>query len=328
MTMANQDPDGQAADEQQRGRTATRPTEVPKAGWRDVLLRVKDDITNDTLTLVAAGVAFYALLAIFPAITAAVSIYGLVADPSQIQQQLSSLQGFLPPNAMQVVQSQLKSVASSSGSALTIGLAVSILISVYSASKGIAAMITALNIVYDEEESRGFIKLKAITLLLTLASIVFALVAMGVVIALPPLLNSFGLPNWLQIVVRAVRWLIMAALVAGAMAAMYRLAPSRNRPGWRWVSGGAVLGTVIWIIGSIGFSIYVSNFGSFNKTYGSAAAIVILMLWFWLSAFVVLLGAEVNSELERQTRRDTTTGRRQPLGERGAHAADTLGERP
>ncbi len=310
-----------------RGREASKPTKIPRSGWRDVLIRVKNQISEDTLSLVAAGVSFYAFLSIFPAITALLSIYGMLADPSQVAQQIGSLSGTVPPSALQIIQKQMSSIAQGSGSALSISLIVSILIAIYSASKGMSALITSLNIAYDEDEKRGFIKLKFVTLLFTFGAVCFVLIMLGV-IGLPSYLQHTGLPTWLNTVIRVVRWIIMLVLMAVALAVVFAFAPSRDRPRMQWVSPGAILATVVWLIASIGFSFYITNFGSYNKTYGSAAAIVILMMWFWISVYVILIGAELNAELEAQTRRDSTHGESAPLGEREASAADEVKESP
>jgi membrane protein len=240
---------------------------------------------------------------------------------------MGSLQGTVPSSAMQIIQKQMRSIAHGSHSALGISLIVSILIALYSASKGAGALIKALNIVYDEDEKRGFIKLTGLTLLMTLASILFVIV-MFVVIGLPTYLAHVGLPAWLDAAIRVVRWLIVLVLMMVAFAIIYALVPSRKWPKLQWTTPGAIVATVVWLIASIAFSFYIGHFSSYNKTYGSTAAIVILMLWFWISALVVLIGAEINAELEGQTRRDTTSGRAQRRGKRGAVAADKVRKKP
>lgn len=319
---------GDSVEEKERGREADDPRQIPAKGWRDVFWRVKDEIGTDTLSLVAAGVAFYAFLSIFPAITALISIYGLVADPTQIADQVGSLKGTVPPSALQMLQKQMSAVASPSGSALGIGLAVSVGLALYSASKGVGALITALNIAYDEDEERGFIKLKATTLLFTLGAVLFVLLTLFI-ISMPAYLGQLGLPTWLIVVIRIARWAIMLGFMVVALAFIYAFAPSRERPKMRWTSAGAIIATILWIIASVAFSFYIGNFSSYNKTYGSAAAIVILMTWFWLSTFLVLIGAEINAEMEGQTRKDSTGGkRREQRGRRGALAADEVREAP
>jgi membrane protein len=311
----------------ERGRQADRPTQIPKAGWRDILLRTKREISDDHVSIIAAGVAFYGLLALFPAIAAMIAIWGLLFDPQQIEQQIEALSGLLPPDAAAIVTEQARKVAAGGGD-LSFAAAAGILFALYSASKGMKALIEGLNIIYDEEEKRGFIKLNLVALGLTLAVIVAMIVALGLIIIVPALLGNLGLGPLAQTLVDLLRWPILFVGALFVLAVLYRYAPCRAQPRWRWVSWGAGVATVIWIIGSIAFSIYVQNFGSYNETYGSIGAVIILLMWFWLSAFIVLLGAELNSEMEHQTERDSTTGAAQPRGRRGAYVADQVGEVP
>jgi membrane protein len=311
----------------ERGRQAERPSQIPKAGWRDILLRTKNEISDDHVSMIAAGVAFYGLLALFPAIAAIISLWGLLFDPQQIEQQIAAMSEFLPPEAAAIIEEQARQIAASSGG-LGVSAAIGILFALYSASKGMKALIEGLNIIYDEEEKRGFIKLNLIALGLTLGLIVALLAALGLIIVVPVVLNFLGLGSVANALVSLLRWPILFVGALLVLAALYRLAPSRAAPRWRWVSWGAGVATVVWIIGSIAFSIYVQNFGSYNETYGSIGAVIILLMWFWLSAFVVLLGAELNSEMEHQIERDSTTGHAQPRGRRGAYVADHVGEVP
>ncbi|MDA8166119.1 MAG: YihY/virulence factor BrkB family protein [Desulfobacteraceae bacterium] len=310
-----------------RGRSAAKPRQIPATGWRDILLRVKDEYAEDNLSIIAAGVAFYAFMAIFPALAAMVSIYGLVADPGEIQQELSGVKAILPQEAYGIITHQLQTLTSKSGT-LGWGALIGILLALWSAASGMKALINALNIAYEEEESRGFIRLNLIALLLTLASVVFVLVALGLIAALPVLLDTLGMPAWLAAVLAWGRWPLLLLLVILALGFIYRYAPDRNEPRWRWVTVGSATAAVLWLAGSGLFSFYVSHFGSYNRTYGSLAAIVILLLWFYLSSFAVLVGAELNAEMEHQTREDTTRGEGRPMGERGAKMADTLGRKP
>jgi len=311
-----------------RGREADRPGEIPKSGWRDILLRVKNEQTKDNVDIVAAGVAFYALFSLFPGITALVSIYGLFADPAQVQQHVSSVQGIVPQDMLKIIQEQVSSIASASGGKLGFGLVLGILLALWSAAKGMKSMMTALDIVYDEEENRSFIKFNSIALLLTLCAILFMIVSLGLIVAIPGLLGNLGLPWIFQILISIGRWVLLALFIVFALAVLYRFAPDRDYPMWRWVSWGAVFATVFWIAGSILFSWYVANFGSYNATYGSMGAIIILLTWLYLTAYLVLIGAELNAEMEHQTKKDTTRGEPRPMGERQAHSADTVGEKP
>jgi membrane protein len=290
--------------------------------------RVKAEITDDHVSMVAASIAFYGLLAIFPAIAAMISIWGLLFDPQQIAQQIESVTGALPEAAAGIINDQVQAVAAGAGTGVSIAAIIGILLALYSASKGMQAMIEGLNIIYDEEEQRGFIKLSLVTLILTVGLIVMMIVALTTIAVIPALLGNLGLGEVFRTLLDYARWPVLVVVALVGLAFLYRYAPSRAAPQWQWVSAGALTATVLWLIGSIAFSIYVRNFGSYNETYGSLGAVVILLMWFWLSAFIVLLGAELNCEIERQTERDTTTGRSKPRGERGAYAADTVGEKP
>lgn len=311
-----------------RGRKATTPGDIPKPGWGEILKRVQREQGKDNISMIAAGVAFYMLFAVFPGLAAAVSIYALIADPGQLQNQFQNLSGMMPDQARNILQQQLSRVVSQAGGALTVGVIGGVLLALWSSTKGMNALITALNIAYDEQETRGFIKLTATAFLLTLGTIVGGLLAIALVVVVPVIFEAVGLGGVMETLINWLRWPLLALAFVLALAVLYRYAPDRSRPRWQWVSAGAVAATVLWLLGSIAFSIYVRNFGSYNETYGSLGAVVILLMWFWLSSYVVLLGAELNAEMERQTRRDTTDGGTEPMGERGAYAADTVGGDP
>jgi membrane protein len=232
----------------------------------------------------------------------------------------------LPKEAQTILSQQLGAVASQSSQALSIGLVGSILLALWSTTKGVKALITALNIVYNEHEKRSFIKLNAVALLLTIGAVIFLILALSLVVALPALLGNFGLEEYARILISIARWFLLAFIVMTSLAVLYRYGPSRNSPRWQWVSWGAVLATLLWVLGSALFSYYVSNFASYNETYGALGAIVILLMWFYLTAYVILLSAEINAGTEHQTVRDTTIGGDQPRGKRGAFVADTVGD--
>jgi membrane protein len=311
-----------------RGRDAARPQDIPKPGWRDILLRVKDEMSADHVSVVGAGVAFFGLLAVFPAIAALISIAGLVMDPATVESQLSQAAGMLPQDAAAILQDQARSVASGGGAGLGIAMIAGLLLTLYSASKGVKTLMEGMNIAYDEEESRGFLALNVTALLLTLFLIVGVIIAFASTLAAPALLGSLGLGDALSAWITYARWPILAVLTVFGLAVIYRYGPARANPRWRWVSPGAIVATLVWIVGSIAFSIYVRYFGSYNETYGALGGVIMLLTWLWLSAFVILMGAELNSEMEHQTGRDTTTGRPRPRGERGAVKADTIGRSP
>jgi membrane protein len=227
----------QARNEQEgRGREATTPSQIPRPGWRDIALRVKDEVSKDDVDMVAAGVAFYALMAIFPALIALVSLYGWFADPTQVEQQIASLAGVLPQNVQSLLTTQIKDIASHSESALGVGAIAGFLFTLWSASKGMKALFTALNITYDEEEKRGFIRLNAFALALTLGALVFGIVALALIAVLPALLGQLGLEAIARVAVSVVRWPLLAVIVMAALAVLYRYGPSRDQPQWSWVS--------------------------------------------------------------------------------------------
>ncbi len=319
--------EGRDRAEEGRGRHAERPRQIPKAGWRDILLRTWNEMGDDHVSMISAGVAFYGLLAIFPAIAAVISIWGLMADPQQLEQQIEQLSSNLP-QAGSIISDQARKIASGAGTGVSLAAIGGVLLALYSASKGMKALIEGLNIIYDEDEKRGFFRLNLTALGLTLGMIVVLIVSLALIMAAPTLLGSLGLGSAVQTLVTWLRWPALFVVTVVSLGVLYRFAPSRDEPQWHWVSGGAVLATVLWLVASIAFSIYVSNFGSYNETYGSLGALVILLTWFWASAFIVLMGAELNAEMEHQTKRDTTEGRPQPMGKRGAHAADTVGKKP
>lgn len=308
-----------------RGRHAEAPQEIPAKGWKDIALRVKDEVASDHVGLIAAGVAFYALLAIFPAITALMALAGLALDPPEVVAQLESMAGVLPQEAAQIVLDQAVAVAGSEEAGLGIAFVIGLLLALYSASKGMGSLIEGLNVAYDEEEERGFITLILWTLGLTLFLIVGLLLGLMATLAMPAVLNLIALPGWLETVLGLSRWVILALMTIFGLAAIYRYGPSRDAAEWRWLSPGAILACVIWMIASIGFSFYVSNFASYNESFGSMAGVIILLMWLWISAYIILLGAEFNAEIEAQTAEDTTVGRDESMGSRGAAKADKLG---
>ena len=309
-----------------RGREAERPTQVDGRGWKDVAKRVAAESKEDHLTLMSAGVAFYFLIALIPAIAAVVSIYALVADPAEVGDQLASFLEAAPEDVGQLVLSQAERVAATSSGAASISAVVSVLLALWAASAGCQHLIEAVNAAYDEEETRGFVKLRALALAMTVGAVVFLAVAMGVIAVVPALLEDTALGDAARIAIQILRWPAVAIFVILGLAVLYRYAPDRDEPKWSWVSPGAVIATVVWLVASVGFSIYVSNFGSYNETYGSLGAVIIVMLWLFITALSMILGAEINAEAERQTRRDTTSGEPAPMGRRAAYAADTLGE--
>ena len=309
-----------------RGRGARKPQHIPLAGWKDILVRTKDELADDHVSVVAAGVAFFGLLAVFPTIVAAISIAGLVIDPSQIGGELDTLASGLPEAAAEILRSQAQKVTGGENSALGLAALLSILLALYGASKGLKALMEGMNVAYDESEKRGFIALNLTALVLTLLLILALFVAAGFMLGIPVLLTATGLPDGVEAVLSWLRWIPLAIIAITGLSVLYRHGPSRDAPKWRWITPGATLAIAIWILGSLGFSFYVRNFGSYNETYGTLGGMIVLLTWLWLSAYIVLLGAELDSEIEHQTNRDTTTGPPEPMGERGAVMADTVGD--
>jgi membrane protein len=304
------------------GGEAERPTEIPPKGWFQVAKRGWKEAKADQVPLLSAGVAYYAFLALFPSLIALVSLYGLIADPATIASQIEAVGSALPGDARKLIVDQVNALASKR-TALGLGAIVGIAIALFSASGGMANLMTAVNTAYDEEEKRGFIKKRLLALVLTLGAIVFMVIMLAIIAVLPPLLERLVGGGAIRWVLQIVGYVLLFVIVAAALAILYRFAPDRDAPRMKWVSVGALVATVIWLIASIGFSIYTSTLGNYAKTYGAVAGIVILLFWLWLTAYAILLGAEINAESEQQTIADTTRGPEEPLGERGAVKADS-----
>ena len=309
---------------QQYGRDANAPQDIPAKGWWQVAKRVAKKFSENELMAEAAGCTFYALLSLFPAITAIVSIYGLFADRSNIEGQLNSIAAFLPSGGMDIIREQVHRLTQSPASGLSAGAALGLLTALWSANAGTKAMFSALNDVYGEREERGFIKVTAISLAFTAGGVAFLLLAIGAIVALPLIFGSIGLDGAFAVIARVGRWPAIVLILIVALAVLYRYGPSRSLARWRWVTWGGSIAAVLWIVLSLGFSWYVAHFGSYNKTYGSLGAIIGFMTWIWLSTTVLLVGAQINAELETQTERDSTTGPDQPVGSRGAAPADVV----
>ena len=270
-----------------RGRSATRPSEIPAKGWKDILVRVYHRLTEDRILLIAAGVTFYLILAIFPGTTALVSVYGLFGNPNIMVSHLDIIAGVAPSGAIEVLRDQLTRLSQQNGTALGISFLVSIAISLWTATSGVKAIFDGLNVAYGEEEKRSFIKLSAIALTFTIETIILILLLLAAVVALPIALNYIALPGWSGIALKIARWPILFIIMASALAVFYRYGPSRVEPKWRWISWGSVSATLLWLAASILFSWYVASFGSYNKTYGSLGAIIGFMTWIWLSIIVI-----------------------------------------
>ncbi|MGY1807523.1 YihY/virulence factor BrkB family protein [Blastococcus sp. SYSU D00669] len=310
------------------GVTAEKPTQIPFKGWKQIVKRAWAENKADNMPIIAGGVAFFAFLAIFPALIAAISLYGLVASPETVARQVEDISAQLPDDAASLIGDQLESITENAGGALTFGLIVSILAALWSASGGVNNMVAAINIAYDEVETRNFVKMRALSLGLTLGAIVFVLLTVGLLAVVPAVLDALPLGVVGTILGQVIRWVLLLLVMAGSLAVLYRVAPDRDAPRLSWVSLGSVVVTVVWALVSLGFSLYVNNFGSYDKTYGAIAGVIVLMLWLYLTCYLILLGAEINAEAEHQTARDTTEGHPEPMGERNATVADTLPDPP
>ncbi len=308
-----------------RGRQATRPREVPPRGWFDVLKRTKAGIRDTHASIIAAGIAFYAFLALVPALIAVVIVYGLVANPADVKDQIASFASAAPRDAQRLLTSQLSSITRGAGGAAGFGALVAIVGALWAASSGMAALDTGLTVVNRETETRGFVKRRLLALVLTVFAVIGILVMLALVVALPSVLQSIDVGDAGKVAIGLARWVLLAALLLFGLGVIFRYGPQRRRPRWRWVTPGTIVAVVVGLAASIGFSVYVSLMGNYNKAYGALGAIIVLLLWLYFMAYAVLFGAAMNAELERQTERDTTAGEDAPLGERGAYAADTVG---
>ncbi len=311
-----------------RGRTAQAPSEIPRPGWRDILLRVAHRLSEDNATLVAGGIAFNAMFAVFPMLVVGVSIYGLFASPQNVADQLNQFSGMLPRSTARLLYTQLAAIAGRSDLTLGVGAIVSFAFTLYSSIQGMWALTMATNIAYHEAERRGYLHL----LVLSLAFTVGALAGLAVMLALgllaPLQINAMALGTVARLVGLALRWVLLWVFAVIGLAVMFRFAPCRQNPQWRWVTWGSIAAATLWLVASVLFALYVENFGSYGRTYGALGGAVVLLMWFYLGSFAVLLGAELNAEMEHQTAEDTTSGPPAPMGERGAFVADTLGPVP
>jgi membrane protein len=307
-----------------RGRQATTPGEIPPLGWRDILWRAWKEFNEDQIINVSAGVAFFGVLALFPGMAAFVALYGLFADVGDAQKQLAALAGVLPADSLTLIGTEMTRIAAAKKASLSVTFVFSFLLSIWSANAGIKGLFTGLNVAYEEREKRGFLRLNLISLTFTLAVLVFLVLAMAAMVAAPVAMQLLRLDPQSRLLA-ALRWPVLLLVVMGALSLLYRFGPSREHPRWRWVTVGGLVAALGWLAVSLLFSWYVGAFAHYDVTYGSIGAVIGFMTWMWLTATVILLGAELNAEVEHQTVKDTTTGAPQPMGLRGAEMADTLG---
>jgi membrane protein len=308
--------------QKQAGSDATHPGQIPAIGWWNVLKRAGAGFLQDRVMAEAAGVTFYVLLALFPAIASFISIYGLFTNPGTLSDELANLNGIVPAGGLDIIKGQVTALTSKGHTTLGFAAIFGLLVSLWSANNGIKSLFDALNVVYHEHEKRSYIKLTLISLGFTIATIIFVVIALLGVVAVPVILNFVGLGSESAMILNLARWPLMLLIVTVALGIIYRYGPSRTRARWQWVSWGGAAAAIGWVVVSLAFSFYVSNFGNYNKTYGSLGAVVGFMTWIWISSIVVLMGAELNAELEQQTDRDSTVGPEKPIGRRGAFKAD------
>jgi membrane protein len=309
-----------------RGRAAQSPHQIPMPGWKDILVRSWGEVSDHNIFLVTGGVTYAVLLALFPGLAALVAVYGLLLNPTQVEAQVALLANVLPPESAKMIGDELHSLVTASNGSLSIGAGVGLVLALWSASRGMSGLVTALNIAYDEKETRGFFKLNFLAIWLTVLMLIGGTVIIALVGVLPAVLVFVGLESSTKWLLLVLEWPLLIAVVMLGLAMLYRYAPDRHPPRWRWVSPGAIVATVLWLLGSIGFTVYVAHFNSYDKTYGSLGGVVVMLTWLYLSAFVALFGAVINAQSERQTQADSTDGRSKPLGARRAYAADTVGE--
>ncbi|RXT24628.1 MULTISPECIES: YihY/virulence factor BrkB family protein [unclassified Bosea (in: a-proteobacteria)] len=304
------------------GEDAVSPTQIPPAGWYEIAKRTYYEVDRDRVLAVAAGVTFYGLLAVFPALAAFISLYGLIASPETVVEHLSILATIMPADAYELLREQSLKLSSQGEGKLGMSLIISLALSIWSANAGMKAVFDALNVAYGEDEKRGFVALNLISLAFTAGVLIFALVGGFAVIAVPLLLEWLYLGPVAEPIIQVGRWPMLIVVLAAGLSVLYRFGPSRDQAQWRWVSPGAIVAVLVWISASISFSWYVANFENYDKTYGTVGAAIGLMMWMWISATIILVGAELNAESERQTDRDTTRGPPAPIGLRGADVAD------
>lgn len=312
-----------------RGRQADTPLKMSRHAWRDILWRVWSESGNDNIGLIAAGVAFYAFLAFVPLLASVVLTYGLLADPKTVAEHLQVLFDLLPTDAASLIGDQLVAVTATAAKKTGLGLLIALGLAVYGAMNGAKSIITALNIAYDETETRNFFKVTFIALAITVGLLfvaVFTILAIGALALLESLVP--WAPAFVITLIRIAFWLAAAFAASTVIATIYRYAPNRRKARWRWLTAGSAFATIGWLAMTLGFGFYVANFANYNATYGALSAVVVMLMWLFLSAYILILGAELNSEIEHQTALDTTVGRPRPMGERRAYVADTLGEVP
>ena len=306
------------------GRYAEDVLQIPASGWKQILKRTAAEFSNDNITLIAGGATFFLILAIFPALAAFVALYGLLFDPSVVEGQVQALAGVLPGAATELITSELERLAGQPPASLGFGFFFGLAVSLWSANAGMKALFAAMNVAYDEDEERGFVKLTLLSLAFTLVTIIGGAVLLVVIAAIPAALGTMGLGPTAQWAIAILRWPVLLLVLMLGFGALYKFGASRTPPRWKWISWGTAVTAILWVLASAAFSFYLSNFANYNATYGSLGAVIGFMMWMYVSLVILLAGAELNSEIEHQVVTDTTVGDAKPLGERQARKADTL----
>jgi membrane protein len=309
-----------------RGRDAEAPQDIPAKGLRDVFWRVVKAIMADRVTLIAAGVTYFMLLSLFPALGALVALYGFVADPTAIMAHIGFLAGVFPPGSFDLIMNQLTSLTQQATSTRSLAFFGGLLVAIWSANSGMKALFDAMNVAYQEDEKRSLVRLNLLSLGFTFCALVVAIILIAAIGVLPAVLKYLWLDDWQEFLARLARWPFIILVFGCGISMIYRYGPSREEAKIRWLSWGVVFSTVLWLVASVLFSFYLENFANYNATYGTLGALIGLMVWVWISVVILIVGAEINAELEHQTRKDSTTGSPKPMGKRGAYVADTVGE--
>ncbi|TBN14024.1 YihY/virulence factor BrkB family protein [Agrobacterium cavarae] len=309
-----------------RGRDAEAPQDIPAKGLRDVFWRVVKAIMADRVTLIAAGVTYFMLLSLFPALGALVALYGFVADPTAIMAHIGFLAGVFPPGSFDLIMNQLTSLTQQATSTRSLAFFGGLLVAIWSANSGMKALFDAMNVSYQEDEKRSLVRLNLLSLGFTFCALVVAIILIAAIGVLPAVLKYLWLDDWQEFLARLARWPFIILVFGCGISMIYRYGPSREEAKIKWLSWGVVFSTVLWLVASVLFSFYLENFANYNATYGTLGALIGLMVWVWISVVILIVGAEINAELEHQTRKDSTTGSPKPMGERGAYVADTVGE--
>jgi membrane protein len=304
------------------GHDVATPFKIPPRGWLQIAKRVWQQVGRDNVQIVSAGIAFYFFLSLFPLMAAFLSLYGLIMSPEKAAEQVREMEAFLPGEAYNLIADFANNLTNSASSSLGWGVVLSILLSIFSANKGTNALFTGLNIAYNQADSRPFIRRTLMTLGVTVGTIVAGSLLLALVAVIPAIRKALPLPGMTDTILNLLRWPLIVVLGFAILAFLYKVVPYRTSPRWRWVTPGSIVAVLLWLLGSAGFGWYIESFGGMSKAYGSLAAIMVLMLWLFITAYAILLGAEINSESEYQTVRDSTIGPEKPMGSRGAYHAD------